>query len=169
MVTQSTRLSYTEAVFSIVKKIYERTLDDLVSDLDVNEAIWGIFLNTTLKAAVHLGQDYAATLRFVKKHLWNSVGQLCGIDGELIEFGGKYFPGPTSLEILEKIQSLMRDLQCELEHFKDRIICVNVQRHCMWRKRKYRKMTVAEHARKFSRSLVFLGAWIRKEMVRNLH
>ena len=33
------------------------------------------------------------------------------------EFERKIFPG-----LLEKIQSLMRDLQCEPEHFKDRIM-----------------------------------------------
>ena len=59
-----------EAVFSIIRKIYEREPDDPVDDLDVNIAIWGIFLNTTLQAAVHLGQDYEAKLRFVKNHLF---------------------------------------------------------------------------------------------------
>ena len=39
-------------------------------------AIWGIFLNTTLQAAVHLGKDFYANLQFVKNHLWNMVGQL---------------------------------------------------------------------------------------------
>ena len=57
-------------------KIYERDPDDPVDDLDVNVAIWGIFLNTTLQAAVHLGQDYEANSRYVKNHLWKSVGQL---------------------------------------------------------------------------------------------
>ena len=60
-----------EAVFSIGGKIYERGPDDPMDDLDVKMAIWGIFLNTTLRAAVHLGQDHDANLRFVKKHLEN--------------------------------------------------------------------------------------------------
>ena len=64
-----------EAVFSIVRKIYERRPDDPMDDLDLNMAIWGIFLNTTLQAAVHLGQDYEADLRYVKNHLRRSVGQ----------------------------------------------------------------------------------------------
>ena len=63
-----------EAVFSIVRKIYEREPDDPMDDLNVNMAIWGILLNTTLQAAVHLGQDYEANLRFVMNHFWNSVG-----------------------------------------------------------------------------------------------
>ena len=64
------------AVFSIGRKVCERGPDDPMDDLDVNMAIWCIFLNTTLQAAVHLGQDFEANLRYVKNHLWNSVGQL---------------------------------------------------------------------------------------------
>ena len=62
-----------EAVFSIVSGIYGREPDDPMDDLDVNMAIGGVFLNTTLQAAVHLGKDYDANLRFVKSHLWNMV------------------------------------------------------------------------------------------------
>ena len=42
----------------------------------MNVAIWGIVLNATLRAAVHLGQDNEAKLRYMKNHLWNSVKQL---------------------------------------------------------------------------------------------
>ena len=51
-----------------------------MDDLDVNVAIWGIFLNATLRAAVHLGQDHEAK----KKNLWNSVGQLFNETGKQI-------------------------------------------------------------------------------------
>ena len=64
------------AGFSIVREIYGREHDDPMHDLGVNMAIWGIFLNATLRAAVHLGQDYEVNLRYVKNNLWNSVGQL---------------------------------------------------------------------------------------------
>ena len=66
---------HTEAVFSIVRGIYGREHDDPMGDLDVNVAILGIFLNVTLRAAVHLGQDYEANLRYVKNILgivWDS-------------------------------------------------------------------------------------------------
>ena len=59
------------AVFSIIRNINGREHDDPMDDLDVNMAIWGIFLNTTLQAAAHLGQDYKANFRYVKNHLWN--------------------------------------------------------------------------------------------------
>ena len=73
-----------EAVFSIVWGIYGREHDDPMNDLDVNMAIWCIFLNTTLRAAVHLGQDHDANLLCVKNHLWNSVGQLFNETGNLV-------------------------------------------------------------------------------------
>ena len=46
--------------------------------------IWCICLDATLRAAVDLGQDYEASLRHVKNHLWNSVGQLFNETGKLI-------------------------------------------------------------------------------------
>ena len=67
-----------ETVFSLVRTIYEREPADPMEDLDVNAAIWDIFLNTTLPAAVafHLGQDYEVNLRIVRNLLWKSVEQL---------------------------------------------------------------------------------------------
>ena len=60
----------------IVRKIYERERADPMENLDVNAAIWSIFLNTTLQAAFHLRQDYEVNFRFAKNHLWNSVEKL---------------------------------------------------------------------------------------------
>ena len=78
-----------EAVFSIVGRIYGREHDDPMSDLDVNTAIWGIFLNTTLRAAVHLGQDHDANLHYLKINLWNSVGLLFRETGKLLSEQGE--------------------------------------------------------------------------------
>ena len=75
-------IHHTEAVFSIVREICGRELDDSIDDLDVNMAIGSIFLNATLRAAVHLGQDYGANLRYVKNNLWNSVRLLFHETGE---------------------------------------------------------------------------------------
>ena len=77
MVTQSTRVSSHSSP-------YGSSLLDRQEDLRVNMAIWGIFLNTTLRAAVHLGQDYEANLRYAKNHLWNCVGQLFNENEKLI-------------------------------------------------------------------------------------
>ena len=65
-----------EAVFSMVRKIYGRQPGDPMKDLNVNLAIWRMFMNTTLRAAVHLGKDYDMNLRFVKNYLWKTTGQL---------------------------------------------------------------------------------------------
>ena len=66
-------IHHTEAVFSMVRRIYGREHDDPMNDLDVNMAFWCMFLNATLRAAVHLGEDYEVNLRYVKNNLWNSV------------------------------------------------------------------------------------------------
>ena len=62
-----------DKVYSIVRKTYDRGPTD---DLNVNAAIWGMFMNTILQAAVHLGQDYDQNLRFVKNHFWSSLMKL---------------------------------------------------------------------------------------------
>ena len=38
--------------------------------------IWGIFMNSTREAAIHLGNDHDANLRNVKNSFWRSAGQL---------------------------------------------------------------------------------------------
>ena len=72
----------------VIKKDRKRGVQHGASErqrmYDVNMAIWSTLLNTTQQAAVHLGQDYEVNLRFVKNHLWNSVGQLFNETGRLI-------------------------------------------------------------------------------------
>ena len=46
-------VSYMEKVYSIVRKIYDRSFTDNLDDLDVNTDIC-FFMNTTLQASVHL-------------------------------------------------------------------------------------------------------------------
>ena len=55
-----------------------------MEDLDVNVAIWGEFMNATLKAAIHLGNDHDVNLRTVKNYSWRSTGQLFGEIEKLI-------------------------------------------------------------------------------------
>ena len=61
-------VSYIDKVCSIVRKTYDRGPADEMEDLNVNAAIWRMFMNTALQAAVHLGQDYDQNLPFVKNH-----------------------------------------------------------------------------------------------------
>ena len=64
-----------EAVFTMVRKIYGKQPGDPMEDLNVNFAIWGMFMNTSLRAAVHL-EKTDANLRHVKNYLWKTIGQL---------------------------------------------------------------------------------------------
>ena len=79
------------------------------------------------------------------------------IDGMPTEFEWKIFPGITTLGLLETIQSLMRDLQSELEHFKDRIIFMSMYNDIAWGEKgntercEFNSQTVAEYAREFPR------------------
>ena len=50
----------------------------------MNTALWSMFMNVTLQAAIYLGQDNAENLQFVKNHLWKSVKQLSKETGKLI-------------------------------------------------------------------------------------
>ena len=60
----------------MIRRIYGRQLGDPVKGWDVNLAIWGQFKTATLQAAVFLGQDYDANLRFVKHTRLETAGQL---------------------------------------------------------------------------------------------
>ena len=113
-----------------------------------------------------MGDDPIATWK--SKIKWysenNHFKDMNRIDGMPTEFEWKIFPGITTLGLLEKIQSLMRDLQCEPEHFKDRIIFLSMYNDIEWRAKgnkeicEYHSQTVAICARKFARGhWSFLG------------
>ena len=102
-----------------------------MDDLDVNVAIWGIFLFATLRAAVHLGQDYEANLWYVKKNLWNSVGQLFNETGKLIS-EQKEITGVSTIKLKDDTW-MSTSLLCEKAYqitnakayvFSDSVLCV---------------------------------------------
>ena len=72
----SAAVSHMDKVCSIVRQTYDRGPTDETDDLYVNAAVWCIFLNTTLPAAVHLGQDHDRNLRSVKNQFWSSLKKL---------------------------------------------------------------------------------------------
>ena len=74
-----------EKVHSIVRKKYGRSPTDDLNDFDMHTTVWGIFMNVTLQAAVHLGRDYMETLRFTKNQLLKSVKQVFQVTEKLIE------------------------------------------------------------------------------------
>ena len=63
-------------VFSIVRQRYGLSPTNQMKDLDVNTAIWGIFMSVTLQAAVHLGKDYTENLRSDKNQPLKSLRHL---------------------------------------------------------------------------------------------
>ena len=84
-----------------------------------------------------MGDDLAATWK--TKIKWysenNHFKDMNRIDGRPTEFEWNIFTGITTLGLLEKIQSLMRDLQCEPEHFKDRVIFMSMYNDIAWREK----------------------------------
>ena len=64
---------HVEKVCSIVQKVYGRSPTDDLNDLDVNNAMWCIFMNVTLQAVVHPGRDSMENRRFTKNQLLKSV------------------------------------------------------------------------------------------------
>ena len=64
-------------VFSLRQKKFDRESTDSLDDLDVNAGFWGIFLNTTLQAAVLIiVKTMRRNSRLIKNHLWKSVRKL---------------------------------------------------------------------------------------------
>ena len=75
---------YMSDVHDMVRNVYRRPAGDPMEVLDVNVAICGVFMNATLKAAIHLGNDHDLNLRNVKNFSWRTTGQLLGDVEKLI-------------------------------------------------------------------------------------
>ena len=92
----------------------------------------------------------------------NHFKEMNRIDGMPTEFEWKIFPGITTLGLLWQIQKLMEDSNCELEHFKSRIIFMSMFNDIVWDAKgnkeqcEYNTQAVAEYARKFPRGHWFL-------------
>ena len=79
------------------------------------------------------------------------------IDGEPMEFGWTFFQDSLRWEILEEIQNMMTELQCEPEQFKSRIIFMSMYNDIVWRERGntekciVNSVSVVTYARRFTR------------------
>ena len=158
-----------DTVFSIVGKIYDREHTDSMEDLDVNAAVLGKFLNTTLQTAAHLGQDYAENLRFVKNHFGKSVKQSLRIRQKsmvwqrlitksthgdrqaycVTELIRSRMPrpmsSPTRCSVSEASKSNERPTVWTWALQRQDHLHVNVQRHCMERKKELQKCVNTIH------------------------
>ena len=104
---------------------------DEMEDLDVKAAIWGMFLNTTLQAAVHLGQDYDQNLQFVENHFWISLKKLFK-ETEILIKDQKEITGVSMIDYEEYTWSAT-SLLCDRIHqisnaktyvFADSVLCL---------------------------------------------
>ena len=94
-----------------------------------------------------------------------------------MEFEWKIFPGFTTAGIVNEIRKkMMGELQCDPADFKDRTIFMSTFNNIVWDARgndelceNNSKNVCSVRTTISSRSLVFPGAWIRKEVVRNLY
>ena len=81
-----------------------------------------------------MGDDPIATWK--SKIKWysenNHFKDMNRIDGMQTEFEWKIFPGIMTWRLLEKSQSRMRDLQCKLEDFTDRILLMSMYNDIKW-------------------------------------
>ena len=66
----------------------------------------------------------------------NYFSELNRIDGQLMEFEWKIFPGLATVVILNEIQQMMGELQCEPELHRQDHLYVNIERHCVGCNRK---------------------------------
>ena len=79
------------------------------------------------------------------------------IDGQPMEFKWKIFPRFTTSGILEEIQKMMNDLQCEPEHFEGKIILMSMFNDIEWNAKgnhevcEYNSQTISAHGRRFPR------------------
>ena len=134
---------YMEAVFSRVRKINGKHAGDPMEDLNVNLAIWRMFMNTTLEAPVHLRKDHETNLHYAKNHIWDSLGQLFGeikrLICELSEILGPKTPVFVGLKIIEFEDTTWRSISllCERAYqittakvyvFSDSVLCMGKMR-----------------------------------------
>ena len=81
------------------------------------------------------------------------------------EFEWKMFTGFTTLGIIQLFKSWCKSIQCQLEHFNGRVIFMSMCDDIAWGQN---PISFEVRSKVPLRSLVILGAWIRKEMVRDL-
>ena len=156
-------IHHTEALCSIVRGIYGREHDDPMSGFGCEYGYLGeaYFWMRLCEQQFILDKDKWRIYDLPRINSWysenNHFKDMNRIDGMPKEFEWKTFPGITALSLLEKFQKLLTDLQCEPEHFKDRIIFLSILNDTVWDGKgneaqcEHNLQAVAEYARKFPR------------------
>ena len=119
-----------EKVFSIVRKIYDRKPTDNLKDLDVNPAIWCIFMSVTLQAAVHLGRDFSLNLRSVKnqssefvEHFFRTTEKLIKEQTEITGLSTIYWDQAMWREPSLLCDGIVRIMKSKTYVFSDSVRC----------------------------------------------
>ena len=87
----------------------------------------------------------------------NYFSALNRIDGQLMKFEWKIFPGFSTVASLNKIQQMMRELQCEPENFTGRTIFMSMFYDIVWDVKGNDELcvnnskTITEYAERFPR------------------
>ena len=81
---QVTEYGYVEKVFTNLRRKLNRTEDDDMFDLKTNVLIWGLFMSTTMKSAIHLGLDYDQNLIVCQNTNFEGIKTLFDISLRLI-------------------------------------------------------------------------------------
>ena len=184
-------VSHMEKIYSMVRKVHGRSPTDELNGLDVNNAVWCIFMNVTLQVAVHLGRDYVWNLRLTTNQLLKSVKQLFQVTESWSWIRQKSVVWPRLItkngvrventHTIHYIGHYRRDSNIYYwitvwtwaVQMKDHLH-VDVQRHWLVKTRKHRKMfdkfcySCELCSQIPARTLVIFGNWIREEMVRDL-
>ena len=85
----------------------------------------------------------------------NYFSEFNRIDGQLVEFEWKIFPGLTAVGTVNEIQQMMGEIQCEPENFTGRIISMSMFNDIVWDSkgndeiRENNSKTIDQYARRF--------------------
>ena len=87
------------------------------------------------------------------------------IDGEPMEFEWTNFPGFTTLKILDEIQKMMTELQCEPEQLKGRIIFMSMYNDIVWENEETKTIVlrILSKLQIVARTLVIMGPGSEKK------
>ena len=122
---------YMNDVYDMVRKVYARPADDPMKYLNVNMVIWGMFMNATLRAAIHFGNDHDVNLRHAQNSSWRTTGQLFG-DIEKLTSGSTETPGINLIDFKDSrwiLTSLLHSrahqhATAKVYVFSDSVLCL---------------------------------------------
>ena len=93
-----TALAIMRKVYSNVRQKLGRRPEDDMLEIDVNMTIWEIFMSATMKAAVHLGQNYQDNVRTTENTDLEKITQLFVISQDSIKHQSQEMNGTSPID-----------------------------------------------------------------------